>query len=169
MSDEEPVPAPAVLDATVLSNFASTDALWILPAVLPRPQTVPAVQTELEHGIDEGYTFLERADAALEEELPVVDLSTPVPDEIATALDPGEAEAMHVAQAGGGTLVSDDRDARSLAETEGIPVTGSLGVLVRGIKQDEIDIDTADSWLEHWQQEHEYYSPVESVSELLPS
>lgn len=167
MSDDESVPAPAVLDATVLSNFASTDALWVLPAVLPRPQTVPAVQTELEHGIAEGYTFLKRADAALDEEIPVVDLPTPVPEEIATALDPGEAEAIHVAQSGGGTLVSDNRDARTLAETEELPVTGSLGVLVRGIKQDELDVETADSWLKHWQQEHEYYSPVESVSELL--
>lgn len=66
MSDNVDLPVPAILDAMVLSNFASSDALWVLPAVLPRPQTVPAVDTEVKHGVDEGYAFLERAAAALE-------------------------------------------------------------------------------------------------------
>jgi hypothetical protein len=46
----EPVSRPVVLDATVLSNYASTDAVSWLTTTLGDLQTVPAVRTELEQG-----------------------------------------------------------------------------------------------------------------------
>ena len=48
----EPLVRPIVLDATVLSNFASTDSVTWLAATLEDLQTVPAVRTELENGRD---------------------------------------------------------------------------------------------------------------------
>lgn len=44
----EPLVRPIVLDATVLSNFASTDSVTWLATTLEDLQTVPAVRTELE-------------------------------------------------------------------------------------------------------------------------
>ena len=62
----EPVSRPVVLDATVLSNYASTDAVSWLTTTLDDPQTVPAVRTELEQGRAVGYAYLEPALDVLE-------------------------------------------------------------------------------------------------------
>lgn len=162
------VPEPAVLDSTVFSNFASTDSMSLLVEVLPRPGTVPTVEAELERGVEAGYAFLESALTVVGSDVPVLEPPEPVPNRIAVALDPGEAEALAVADALDGTLVSDDGDARTLADREDVPITGSLGVLARGVVQEKVDVETANSWLDTWQTEHEYYSPVDDVSELLP-
>ena len=52
---------PVVLDATVLSNFASTGTVDVLVGILDRPATVPAVQTELGRGYARDYDFLDDA------------------------------------------------------------------------------------------------------------
>lgn len=43
-------PQPVFLDATVLSNFASSDAVGFLETVLDSPVVVPAVRDEIERG-----------------------------------------------------------------------------------------------------------------------
>jgi hypothetical protein len=62
----EPLVRPIVLDATVLSNSASTDSVTWLATTLEALQTVPAVRTELENGRDSGYAYLNHALAVLE-------------------------------------------------------------------------------------------------------
>jgi predicted nucleic acid-binding protein len=66
-----------------------------------------------------------------------------------------------------GTVATDDLAARRLATELDMPVTGSIGLLVLGIKREHIDSETADEWLEVWRDERGYYAPVESVTELL--
>jgi len=48
-------------DATVLSNYASTDSVTWLTTTLDDLWTVPAVRTELEQGREVGYAYLEHA------------------------------------------------------------------------------------------------------------
>jgi hypothetical protein len=48
-----------------------------------------------------------------------------------------------------------------------MPVTGSIGLLVLGIKREHIDSETADEWIDIWRTERGYYAPVESITELL--
>ena len=62
----EPPVRPIVLDATVLSNYASTDSVTWLAMAFEDFQTVPAVRTELEHGREAGYAYLNHALALLE-------------------------------------------------------------------------------------------------------
>jgi predicted nucleic acid-binding protein len=143
----ESLSLPVVLDSTVLSNFASSDAVNVVSTVFPDPATTPRVEQELEQGVDEGYTFLQRAIDALDETIAVLEAETPVANSIAVALDPGEAEALHVARTRGGTFASDDGDARAVATDMSVPVTGSLGVLVRAVTLEYIDRTTADTWL----------------------
>ena len=64
MTDE--YPQPVVLDATVLSNFASTDGVSLLATVLELPVVVPTVRDELERGLDAGHEYLDTVVAALE-------------------------------------------------------------------------------------------------------
>lgn len=56
----EPFSRPVILDATVLSNYASTDSVTWLATILDDLQTVPAVRTELEQGREVGYAYLEQ-------------------------------------------------------------------------------------------------------------
>jgi predicted nucleic acid-binding protein len=69
-------PQPIVVDTTVLSNFASTDSISFLIAVLESPMVVPAVRDELKRGLDTGHDYLDTAVDALGDELPVRPLSS---------------------------------------------------------------------------------------------
>lgn len=155
--------SPVVFDTTVLSNLAHSGDITLLEDFDEQLVTVPAVTDELHAGIDEyGHSFLTPALDALTVVAPDRE-----PDTTLAGLDPGETEALHLAHEHGGSLATDDRAARTVAGDLEIPVTGSLGVLVRAVHQGVIDRDDADTCLQQWQ-DGGYHSPVESISELLP-
>jgi predicted nucleic acid-binding protein len=161
-------PQPAFLDTTVISNFASTSSVEFLVHLLEAPIVVPAVRDEIERGVKHGHEYLTSAVEAFDNGLAVSD----VPPEIGRAslherLDPGETETLRGAVEHDGTVATDDLAARRLATELDMPVTGSIGLLVLGIKREHIDSETADEWLEVWRDERGYYAPVESVTELL--
>lgn len=159
---------PIFLDATVLSNFASTDAVEFLVAVLESPVVVPAVRDEIERGRTLGHEYLASAVAAFDEGLPVGDVpaeTTAV--QIHDRLDTGEAEALRGALEHDGTLATDDLAARRLANELSVPVTGSIGILVLGVERGRIEVETADAWLDTWSNNRGYYAPVESVREIF--
>ena len=164
---------PVVLDATVLSNYASTDSVSWLTTTLDDLQTVPAVRTELEQGREVGYAYLERALDVLESGR--IGIAKTAPEqlqqdypELQDRLDPGEAEALVAAHTAGGTLVTDDGPARALAADYDIALTGSIGLLIRGVVLEELTVKTADEWLTTWIEERNYYAPVDSVTAALP-
>jgi len=135
----EPVSRPVVLDATVLSNYASTDSVTWLTTTLDDLWTVPAVRTELEQGREVGYAYLEHALDGLESgrigivETAPEQLQQDYPT-VQTRLDPGEARKPWWLRTADGTLVTDDGPARALAaEYDDIALTGSIGLLVRGV------------------------------------
>lgn len=165
----------AVLDTTVISNFATTDSLSVLFSSFDTVMVPMAVVSELERGIEEGYDFLSEA-------LDRIDPSTHVTGGgkaqlrrgskerwtiIERALDSGEAEALTVAILNGALLATDDSDARRLADEYDVAYTGSIGVLARAIDRELIDVNTADEWLETWTKEYGYRSPVESIHDIL--
>jgi len=161
-----------VLDATVLSNFASTDAVdWLLD-LLDEPVVVPAVRSELERGRDYGHGFLDAAIESIGADLTLLD---PVAGDTGSAINPplrdqldaGEAESLLAAIAREGTLATDDLAARRLAAEHEVPVTGSVGLLVAGIRHGTLDEATADRWLERWQARRGYYAPVDRIEEAL--
>ncbi|AWB26562.1 hypothetical protein [Halococcoides cellulosivorans] len=86
---------PIYLDATVLSNFASTDAIEFLGSVLDDPVVVPAVRDEIERGHSLGHDYLANAITAFDDDLPIG--TTPIDSEtprVRERLDAGEAEAL---------------------------------------------------------------------------
>lgn len=164
---------PVFLDATVLSNFSSTGSVTWLTSSLDGLSTVPAVEAELQRGYNQGYEYLANALKAIEDDqIPVEETATEELEQaypkIRNQLDPGEAEAFVASDITGGTLVTDDGAARQLASAYEIELTGSIGLLVRGIVREELSVETADAWLITWIDEQSYYAPVESVSEILP-
>lgn len=161
-------PHPVVLDTTVLSNFASTDSVSLLTAVLASPVVVPAVRAELERGLEAGHDYLDTTVRALDDGLVVRSLSSEDNyQDVRERLDPGEAESLLGAIEHGGTLATDDLAARRVADQRDVPVTGSIGLLVLGVELDHIDRNTADDWLDTWRDRRGYYAPVESVTEIL--
>lgn len=168
MSDE--VAPPVVLDATVLSNFASSSSVALLVTVLDHPVVVSAVREELEEGYDRGHEFLQDALDSLGDGVDLVALgerADATDDELRARLDRGEAESLLVAIERGGTIATDDLAARRLAATYDVPVTGSIGVLALGVRRGVIDVETANEWLAIWREERGFYAPVARVEELL--
>jgi predicted nucleic acid-binding protein len=169
----KPFSRPLFLDTTVLSNYASTDSVDWLVSTFDGLQTVPAVKGEMSQGYDAGYTYLKNAVDVLEageiqiKESAATELQEEYP-EIQQRLDLGEAEALVAALTNGGTLASDDAQGRSLASSYDVPVTGSIGLLVRGIVEGQLTVETADEWLTTWVDKRNYFSPVESVMAVLP-
>lgn len=85
---------PIVLDATVLSNFASSSTVEQFGRILDHPATVPAVRDELERGRDLHYRFLDEALAYVGDDIPLLSISDDTIDLRSTVredLDPGEA------------------------------------------------------------------------------
>lgn len=151
---------PTVLNTTVLSNFAQVDHLELLRE-LPRVVTVVAVQEESREGV-ETHPYLERALAPLQEDIPVVSLSQrtkSVETELLETLDPGEAQALALAETADGVIVTDDGDARTTAKQRGVSVTGSIGLLVRFVEDGDISAETADLYLKRWIDEAGFRSP----------
>ena len=164
----EGYPEPIVLDATVLSNFASTDSIDFLVEALESPVVVPAVWDEIDRGTRLGYDYLETIGDPVGEQLPIIDVDRSADSsEIRDRLDAGEAESLLAAIERDGTLATDDLAVRRLADERTRPVVGSIGLLVLGVVQERIDEATADRWLETWREERGYYAPVESVSDVL--
>jgi len=129
---------------------------------------VPTVREEIERGERAGYEYLGEAVDALGESLPVREVPSEADKSgISDRLDAGEAESILGVLTHGGTVATDDVDARRVAEHKEIPVTGSIGLRVLGVERGQIDGETADDWLDAWRRHRGYYAPVESVRELL--
>lgn len=157
-----------VLNTTVLSNFAHVDHVELL-LELPRLVTVDAVQTELDEG-SETHHYLEQALDVLEDKIPVVTPSSPaqeIEETLLETLDPGEAQALAVAAEAEGMVVTDDGDARTIANQRGIGLTGSIGLLVRFVENDRITAETADTYLKRWIDEAGFRSPARDFRRFL--
>lgn len=159
---------PAVLNTTVLSNFAQVDAVELL-LTLPRVVTVDAVRRELEEG-SETHSYLDVALEVFDNELPVVSPSAPArstEEELCKTLDPGEAQALAVAEAADETVVTDDGDARDMANHRDIRLTGSTGLLVRFIDRGMLAEEVADDYLKRWIDEAGFRAPARDIDVFL--
>jgi predicted nucleic acid-binding protein len=120
-------------------------------------------------GIDE-YPYLQHANDAMGRAIPVVDIDADCADRATMferRLNPGEAEPLAAALQYDERLVTDDCPARPVAAVYDIPVTGSIGILIRGVEQECIETSTADTWLNEWIDEAEHRAPARDLSASL--
>jgi predicted nucleic acid-binding protein len=68
--------------------------------------------------------------------------------DIGQTLGRGEAECIAVAQSRTLFVMSDDRDARRIAQSKGIVVTGTLGAPMSLVRQDILSLQDADELLQ---------------------
>lgn len=157
-----------VLDTSVLSNFAHVGRAELL-CTLPRVVTVGAVREELKAGTGT-HPYLDDALAVVGDSIILVDPGPEAQERersLLATLDPGEAQALAVAETTEGTLVTDDGDARTVAKRRAVPVTGSIGLLVRFVEHDTLPAERADAYLKRWVDEAGFRAPARDIDVFL--
>lgn len=153
----------AIVDNTVLSNFAHVSKPELLQAAFDELVIPPAVREELTEGEHSGqvptvdWNWMAVIELTPDEKLRATQLEE--------VLDFGEAECIAVAQARNWIVLTDDRDARRMAQSPGIDLAGTLGALINLVEHSILTLAQADTLLTEMRQ-HGYRSPVNSLSEL---
>jgi predicted nucleic acid-binding protein len=153
-----------LLDNTVLSNFALVNKLELLPKALgSQVATTRQVIHEYQEGVAKGLLPEARWDW-----LKTVDLEI---DELALFQDhlkrvnAGEAACLAVAARRKGRILTDDRDARKLAAQLKVPVSGTLGILLRLVQIEALTLPEANQILGEMIRKG-YRSPVDKLDDL---
>ncbi|WP_297487476.1 DUF3368 domain-containing protein [Thermococcus sp.] len=89
-------------------------------------------------------------------------------ERLSRSLGRGEASCIAVARNRGLIFLSDDYDARKKARLLGVKVSGTIGLLVLGVKKNVLTLDEADKLLQKMI-ELGFYSPIKRIEEIMPS
>ena len=82
------------------------------------------------------------------------------------SLGKGESSCLSIALSRDLKILTDDKDARKLAQRRGVPVSGTIGVLVEVVREDFFSIEVANIMLSDMI-ERGYFSPFETLDELI--
>jgi len=153
-----------LLDNTVLSNFALVGRIDLLTiAAESRIATTPQVIKEFSEGVTlgrlprTGLDWLEIVSLEGEEVAHFQNLIGRV--------NAGEAACLAVAINRAGRILTDDRDARRLAAQFKVPVSGTLGVLLRLVENQNLTFTEANDLLGKMIA-FGYRSPVKKLEDL---
>lgn len=153
-----------LLDNTVLSNFVLVNRIELLTEALGNEvATTPQVIGEFNDGVARGRLPETRLDW-----LEVVNLGTEEESlfrELLVRVNAGEASCLAVAVQRNGRVLTDDRDARKLAAQLKIPISGTLGILLRLVQINVLALSEANEILGQMIAGG-YRSPVEKLEDL---
>ncbi|MBC8450221.1 MAG: DUF3368 domain-containing protein, partial [Chloroflexi bacterium] len=136
----------ALLDNTVLSNFAAVGRPDLVQLALGEEAAVTeAVWSELQTGIRIGK--LPAQDWSWLPVLALTEAEWSLYHLLAQRLNAGEASCLALAAIRGYRVFTDDRDARQLAAEWRIPVSGTLGLLLRLHDLQVLSLTEADALL----------------------
>lgn len=85
---------------------------------------------------------------------------------LAESLGKGESSCLSIAISRDLKVLTDDRDARKLAQRRGVPVSGTIGVLVEAVRGGLLSIEEGNTMLSEMI-EKGYFSPFEALDELI--
>lgn len=160
-----------VFDTCVISNFALAGALGILEGLYgSRAYITDFAAAEILRGIQGGHARLEAIPKAVQAGwLKEIGLRTGKErrlfEMLSVSLGLGEASSIAVAKRRSLRFASDDRVARTEAGRLGVPLTGTLGILVKAARGGICDLRTADAYLGKMI-EAGFFSPVRSLREI---
>ncbi len=153
-----------LLDNTVLSNFALLGRLDLLPLAVGDQAAIPAqVLQEYNNGVAKGIL-----PQATWEWLEVVEMNSGehrLFNQHLSRVNAGEAACLAIAAVRNGLVITDDRDARKLAAQLKIPVSGTIGILVRLHTLGVITLSEANELLSQMI-ERGYRSPITKLEDL---
>jgi predicted nucleic acid-binding protein len=154
-----------IADTTVLSNFALVQRLELLSMAGSEVITAAQVMEEIRRGVERG--ILPPGDWQW---LPICTLDTPAEvqlfEHISRRLGQGEAACLALAVQRGYTFLTDDGDARRWSHRAEIPVSGTIGILVRLVQSGALTIDEGNALLTEMRQKG-FYAPVDRLDGLL--
>ena len=163
-------PMPDVIfDTMVISNFAKAGQLELLRKMYPANACCSGfVVAEVLRGFRQGHTDLEPLVQSLSDGWPrQYDLSTPAERQlyarISVSLGDGESSCLALAAQSGYVFACDDRLARSEAVRMGIPLTGTVGILIKAVRIGAIDLKKANAVLKRMIAAG-FYAPVARIS-----
>ena len=153
------------LDNTLLSNFALIGQTDLLRVAVGELAAVPAqVMAEYVEGVKR-----RRVPSVNWKWLPQITL---LPNEqhlyqqLLENVNAGEAACLAMAYHQNGRVLTDDRDARKLAARMRVPVSGTLGMLVRLVQLNHISLNEANDLLRQMITQG-YRSPLNKLDTLL--
>lgn len=164
-----------LVNTTVLSNFAATQALDLLrdtagPLYLPNE-----VYDEIAAGQMAGYAFydgIERMIVPLDRRgwlhlIAMTDEELALATTLPGYLHRGEVACLCIARQRGWGFLTDDRAARRQAQQWKIPISGTLGVLVLTVQDARLTVHEANALLMAMIVKAHYRSPVSDIGDLL--
>lgn len=155
----------ALLDNTVLSNFTIIKRPDLLrQALVGDAATSEAAWAELQAGIHIGR--LPQGDWSWLPILTLTEDESRIFQRLKQRLNAGEAACLAIAANRGYRVFTDDRDARELAAEWRIPISGTLGILIRLVDTRTLSLKEADALLDEMIVAG-YRSPVLSLADLL--
>jgi predicted nucleic acid-binding protein len=154
-----------LLDNTVLSNFAKVGRPDLVRLALGETAaSVDEAMAECQVGVQIGK--LPPCDWSWISVLHLGETERETYERLRVRLNAGEAACLALAVSQGYRVFTDDRDAREMAMQMQVPVSGTLGVLVRLIDQEHISLQEADDLLNRMVAVG-YRSPISSLSEII--
>lgn len=155
----------AVVDTTLLSNFAHIRQPQLLLSAFPNTLVPEAVLVELARGEQSGKVPL--CDWGSLQIAALNTRETALSESLRQRLDAGEAACIAIALSRGAQLLTDDRAARQMGVAHGLRVTGTLGALVKLVRQQVLAAGEADRLLAEMMA-CGYRSPATSIHRFLP-
>lgn len=166
-------PMPEIIfDTNVISNFAKAGQLELLRALYPDNACCTGfVVAENLRGLRQGHTALEQVVSFLSNGWPrQEELSTPAERQlyalISVSLGDGESSCLALAAQRGFVFACDDRLARSEAMRLGIPLSGTVGILIKAVRIGNIDLKHGNAILKRMVAAG-FYAPVKSITSAM--
>jgi predicted nucleic acid-binding protein len=164
-----------ISNTTLVSNFAAIGQLNLLHLCWGRLHIPEQVFAEIQEGRMQGYTFYDNIEREISPFAPDGWLQlTSLQDQdefrlfgaLLGNLHLGESACLAIAAQRKWVFLSDDRAARQAAAKLGVPVSGTIGVLVSLIKRGLLKSEEGDLVLQAMVAKG-YFSPVRSLTSLL--
>jgi predicted nucleic acid-binding protein len=158
-----------IFDTVVISNFAKAGQLELLRNMYPATACCSGfVVAEVLRCLRQGHVELDQLVQLLIDGWPRQDdLATPAERQhyarISVSLGDGESSCLALAKERGYVFACDDRLARSEATRLQIPLTGTIGILIKAVRIGLIDLKKANSVLKRMVVAG-FYAPVKRIS-----
>jgi predicted nucleic acid-binding protein len=164
-----------ITNTTVISNFASVGRLNLLRQLFGEVYLSTEVYAEIQDGLAEGHAFYAGIETQVHPLTPqgwlrLISLTGEaelrVFGQLMDSLHRGEAASLAIAVQRGWAFFSDDARARQIGRNLHVPVSGTLGVLLRAVKAQFVSLVEANALLDQMIQAG-YRSPYTNLAELL--
>jgi predicted nucleic acid-binding protein len=164
-----------ITNTTVISNFASVGRLNLLRQLFGEVYLSTEVYAEIQDGLAEGHAFYAGIETHVHPLTPqgwlrlialTGEAELRVFGQLMDSLHRGEAASLAIAVQRGWAFFSDDARARQIGRNLHVPVSGTLGVLLRAVKAQLLSLAEANALLDQMIRAG-YRSPYTNLAELL--